>query len=202
VKKKVKSKSVKVKWVTVSEIKEGYLPVLIPCFGCGKRAPRKTAYNGMYCRRCYVRFIACGLPARHSLTCAVPGCTNRTDRGDFVGDMCAPCHDYVVGKRAGGDRSPSQAYRNELVKGNLRLISAADARRRHVRGQLLLGSSRATHGALEDLRLLMTAVLNDNVDLLEKWNAALFVRRKHADRVLVHRQPFGGPLHARELRRG
>lgn len=56
--------------------------------------------------------------------CSIPGCPNKTDQGEFVGDFCAPCYDYVVGKSTGGPRNPSQAWKNEMVKANFRFISS------------------------------------------------------------------------------
>jgi hypothetical protein len=42
--------------------------------------------------------------------CAVKDCVNRSDQGEFVGLLCAPCHEYVAGR---GDKAcSSQAYRN------------------------------------------------------------------------------------------
>ena len=28
--------------------------------------------------------------------CLVPNCTNRPSQGTFVGNLCGPCHDYIV----------------------------------------------------------------------------------------------------------
>lgn len=44
--------------------------------------------------------------------CAVDGCPNTTDQGEFVGTLCFPCHNFVSGR---GDRAmSSQAYRNAV----------------------------------------------------------------------------------------
>lgn len=43
--------------------------------------------------------------------CLVKDCTNRQTQGPFVGDLCAPCHDYLCGE----NRTTSQAYRNAMA---------------------------------------------------------------------------------------
>ena len=43
--------------------------------------------------------------------------------GCFAGQFCSPCYDYIVGKSVGSRRNPSQAYQNELVKANFRVLS-------------------------------------------------------------------------------
>ena len=40
--------------------------------------------------------------------CIVMDCENHTDEGEFVGDLCSPCHRFV----ASGRGIHSQAYRN------------------------------------------------------------------------------------------
>jgi len=178
-------------------IEDGYVADLILCFNCGKRCERKTARNGLYCKKCWTRYagrLRSGM--KHSLKCEIPGCTNRTDQGNFVGGFCVPCHSYIVGKSAGSEFNSSRSYKNELVKNNLRLISAMEKRRLAVEDIANCGRSSAhrVHKTLEDVRLLMTAVLNNNIDLMEMWNADLFVARKHAFKEQVHHQDFGGPL--------
>jgi hypothetical protein len=179
----------------VKNVEHGHVLANIVCFNCGKKTRRSTARNGLYCPRCWGNFAAKNLPMKHSLKCVIPGCTNRTDQGDFVGELCVPCYSYVIGEKL---VNTSQAYRNELVKGNLRLISAVEARRRHVvalqNGFYGDAVSESVHDNLEQTRLLMTAVLNENVDLLEKCNKDLFVVRSYTLRNTVHRQTFGGPL--------
>jgi hypothetical protein len=176
------------------EIEDGHVVDLIPCFNCGGRCKKKKAHNGLYCGRCWETYAQAGEPMSHSLKCGVPGCVNRTDQGEFVGIFCAPCHSYIVGTRAGGEKSPSQAYFNELVKNNLRAISAVDERCRHIMSLSSSGGpALVVHEGLEDLRILMTAVLSDHVDLFEKWNKDLFVAREHALRVECHRQKFRSP---------
>jgi len=56
--------------------------------------------------------------------CEIPGCPNTSDLGKFVGNFCAPCYNYIVGKSTGSDFNPSQAWKNEKVKANFRVISA------------------------------------------------------------------------------
>jgi hypothetical protein len=56
---------------------------------------------------------------RGAKRCVVPGCVNHTDEGDFVGELCAPCHSYIVHNEG----THSQAYRNEVAKANLRSIA-------------------------------------------------------------------------------
>src|SRR5271157_4526851 len=51
--------------------------------------------------------------------CLIPGCSNHSDEGSFVGDLCMPCHSYIVAN----DGVHSQAYRNEIAKAELRRIS-------------------------------------------------------------------------------
>ena len=40
--------------------------------------------------------------------CIVMDCVNHTDEGEFIGDLCAPCHRFVTS----GAGVHSQAYRN------------------------------------------------------------------------------------------
>ena len=40
--------------------------------------------------------------------CIVMGCENHDDEGEFVGDLCSPCHKFVTSGRG----VHSQAYRN------------------------------------------------------------------------------------------
>lgn len=40
--------------------------------------------------------------------CCVHNCTNTTDQGQFVGDVCVPCHKFITL----GTGTHSQAYRN------------------------------------------------------------------------------------------
>jgi hypothetical protein len=40
--------------------------------------------------------------------CIVMNCSNHTDEGEFVGDLCSPCHKFVTSGRG----VHSQAYRN------------------------------------------------------------------------------------------
>jgi hypothetical protein len=45
-------------------------------------------------------------------TCIVKGCRNTTDGGNFVGDLCVPCYEYIVH----GEGIYSQAYRNACAQ--------------------------------------------------------------------------------------
>lgn len=40
--------------------------------------------------------------------CIVMNCANHSDEGEFVGDLCSPCHEFVTSGRG----VHSQAYRN------------------------------------------------------------------------------------------
>lgn len=179
----------------VKNVEDGHVVTNAVCFNCGKRMKFRSARNGLYCSKCWRACAEKGIPMKHSFKCVIPGCSNRTDQGDFAGNLCVPCCRYVMGETLA---NTSQAYRNELVKSNLRLISTVEKRRRHVAalqsGAYACPVSESVHDNLENVRLLMTAVLNDNLDLLEKTNKDLFVARAHAIRESVHRQPFGGPL--------
>ena len=42
--------------------------------------------------------------------CIVWKCTNKTSEGSFIGDLCAPCHQFITS----GEGRYSQAYRNSL----------------------------------------------------------------------------------------
>ena len=52
--------------------------------------------------------------------CITANCENTSDLGTFVGDLCAPCHEFVTR----GEGRYSQAYRNSL-----RIVSSEFARR-------------------------------------------------------------------------
>lgn len=43
--------------------------------------------------------------------CQVYGCSNRTNQGDFVGSLCAPCYETVISKNILRHWN-SQVYRN------------------------------------------------------------------------------------------
>jgi hypothetical protein len=43
--------------------------------------------------------------------CIVKDCRNRQTEGVFVGDLCAPCHDYLIGN----GQPTSQAFRNAMA---------------------------------------------------------------------------------------
>ena len=151
------------------------------CRCCDRSACPSTLYNGDFCEDCMIVYYN-RVKLDHTFVlggfrgCAVPGCQNKSCQGSFVGDFCAPCHDYVVGKSCGSGENLSQAYRNELVKNNLRLISSVDVRRRRVESSY--HRPHDNHENLESVRLLLvssygpiktTVVTNDNVDLLVNW---------------------------------
>ena len=46
-----------------------------------------------------------------SIKCLIPGCGNHSDEGNFVGEVCRPCYDYLKYKKG----KDSQAYRNYLL---------------------------------------------------------------------------------------
>jgi hypothetical protein len=57
----------------------------------------------------------------------VKGCGNRRTEGNFIGDLCAPCHDYLVAGEIGvtcsflGDMRDAvpQAYARGFAQGKL-----------------------------------------------------------------------------------
>ena len=53
-----------------------------------------------------------------SKQCIVYRCQNREDQGRFIGDLCAPCYDYI-NNRPIPDRQYSQAWRNALKTASL-----------------------------------------------------------------------------------
>jgi hypothetical protein len=50
--------------------------------------------------------------------CIVMNCTNHTDEGGFIGDLCSPCHKFVTSGRG----KHSQAYRNSKSMEPRRMI--------------------------------------------------------------------------------
>jgi hypothetical protein len=89
-----------------------------------KPTPSKKLLNGQYCHSCvmYCANLAINgikFHLRGARSCVIPGCDNRTDQGDFVGDLCAPCHSYI----ADNEGTHSQAYRNEIFKASMRSIA-------------------------------------------------------------------------------
>jgi hypothetical protein len=113
----MKSKKNKKKLLGCGCVTHGHL-----CVNCFRETCPQDLFNGQYCLKC-VALTGHGTELLNSRTCAVPGCSNRTDQGYFRGEFCMPCFSYIV--RGGGSRlNPSQAYQNELVKSNLRALSA------------------------------------------------------------------------------
>lgn len=52
--------------------------------------------------------------------CIVLNCANHSEEGEFVGDLCAPCHQFV----AEGKGRYSQAYRNALAEGTSAVLGS------------------------------------------------------------------------------
>ena len=96
------------------------------CLNCDKpTCPRiLERHNDCYCNACWER-VRFGKELRYRVRCMIPGCQNYTDQGIFRGDFCAPCYNYIVTGRG----TTSQAYRNELVKANLRALAALTAKK-------------------------------------------------------------------------
>jgi len=93
----------------------------VKCLHCQKisREGIGSLLNGSYCMRCVLSRGIGGSHLRGARRCMIPGCLNHTDEGDFVGDLCAPCHSYLVLNKG----VHSQAYRNERSKATWREIS-------------------------------------------------------------------------------
>ena len=90
------------------------------CINCSKpTCPEELGKNNnCYCDACWAK-VCNGVPLDYSVKCVIPGCLNRTDQGGFNGDLCSPCHSYLIT----GKGTHSQAYRNELVKANFRILA-------------------------------------------------------------------------------
>lgn len=58
------------------------------------------------------------LRSRFRKRCIVLECTNHTDEGDFVGELCSPCHGFITK----GTGTHSQAYRNAITAIVARLV--------------------------------------------------------------------------------
>ena len=95
-------------------------PYIFRCLNCNRptRFSELQQHNSLYCDGCW-ELVLEGKRLKHSVACLIPGCRNRTDLGDFKGDLCLPCYHYVVR----GTGTHSQAYRNELVKANFRILA-------------------------------------------------------------------------------
>lgn len=101
------------------------------CKNCGEKKCPASLYNGDFCEDCMVIYVERhGQDVHFSLKdlkgarkCAIPGCSNTSCQGLFVGLFCAPCHNYIIGKSCGSEMNPSQAYRNELVKHKFRAFA-------------------------------------------------------------------------------
>jgi len=87
---------------------EKWKPEKITCLHCSKR--QHEAMNG-YCQECLNLVGDCNVgQLRGRRRCLVLYCSNYTDQGLFVGDLCAPCHTFVMK----GEGRHSQAFRNSL----------------------------------------------------------------------------------------
>ncbi len=51
------------------------------------------------------------------MKCIVKDCKNHTHQGTFVGELCAPCHEFITT----GEGLYSQAYRNAIKTASLLL---------------------------------------------------------------------------------
>jgi hypothetical protein len=88
------------------------------CLNCQELKVLSSFLNGAYCVKCVVDRCPDGPRLRGARRCLIPGCANHTDEGDFVGDLCGPCHSYLVKNKG----VHSQAYRNERAKAGWRAI--------------------------------------------------------------------------------
>jgi len=80
----------------------------VTCLHCRKK--RDEAMNG-YCQVCLNLIGDCNMgQLRGRRRCLVMDCSNHTDQELFVGDLCAPCHVFVMK----GEGRYSQAFRNSL----------------------------------------------------------------------------------------
>ncbi|MEI6155197.1 MAG: hypothetical protein WCQ90_14045 [Deltaproteobacteria bacterium] len=55
----------------------------------------------------------------HVKECIVLNCSNRSDQGTFVGDLCAPCYEFITTRKG----KNSQAYRNAVEVGKNEILS-------------------------------------------------------------------------------
>lgn len=52
------------------------------------------------------------------MKCIVKGCKNHTHEGQFIGDLCKPCHEFITT----GNGHHSQAYKNATQVGALKFL--------------------------------------------------------------------------------
>lgn len=60
--------------------------------------------------------------------CIVKDCRNHTDEGEFVGDLCFPCHEFIVNNKG----AHSQAYRNSVRSVDVERIEWLEQNTRHL----------------------------------------------------------------------
>lgn len=80
---------------------------VLRCPHCG-RAGRRLL-NG-YCDECVEKRASSGVHLTGARRCLVRDCSNYTDEGRFIGDVCSPCWSFMITGRA----NSSQACRNVL----------------------------------------------------------------------------------------
>jgi hypothetical protein len=76
--------------------------------------------------RCLVACAMDRLAFKHESTtkCLVKGCHNRRDQGTFVGDLCAPCHEAIVG---GHVRSPGCGFIGDMQRDLQKCVKGLEA---------------------------------------------------------------------------
>jgi hypothetical protein len=67
--------------------------------------------------------LALGTKIQPHERCIVYGCQNHKDEGTFVGDLCGPCHNFIV-TGIGDVAGSSQIYRNAVDRFTLTLSAA------------------------------------------------------------------------------
>jgi hypothetical protein len=48
-----------------------------------------------------------------SKKCIINGCENRNDQGEFHGDLCCPCHEYISNNK--GNNSQAQINEEQII---------------------------------------------------------------------------------------
>lgn len=134
------------------------------CLHCLRTRYSKNLLNGDYCRLCTERRISDSLFPRRLVgarRCIIPNCSNHTDEGLFVGDLCSPCYSYVVLNKG----IYSQAYRNELAKARLRNISRFLAfhstKAKSLLRESLVEAPESVEAQLKDLDVIASGSLLD-----------------------------------------
>lgn len=108
------------------------------CPHCGRRG--RHLLNG-YCVECVERRAGSGAHLKGARKCVVRDCSNYTDEGRFIGDVCAPCWSFMLTGRA----NPSQACRNVLRE----VSKTLGARARESVEELVAGAVFAAVSAAE-----------------------------------------------------